>query len=128
MLKPNQRKAAELLAYSMDMTKEEIAKECRVSRSTLWKWETQDQEFQEYLQTHILPSIRQAVPGALKSMKYLSTQATQENVRYSASKDILDRAGYKPVDKVQTENKTQQEFLESINNFANKWIDTDETE
>lgn len=37
---------------------------------------------------------------AFETMKDLMKNSGQDNVRYSAAKDILDRAGYKPVDKV----------------------------
>lgn len=37
---------------------------------------------------------------AFKTMVDLAQNSPQDNVRYSAAKDILDRAGYKPVDKV----------------------------
>lgn len=37
---------------------------------------------------------------AFKTMVELAKNSPQDNVRYSAAKDILDRAGYKPVDKV----------------------------
>lgn len=37
---------------------------------------------------------------AFKTMVSLAQNSPQDNVRYSAAKDILDRAGYKPVDKV----------------------------
>lgn len=37
---------------------------------------------------------------AFKTMVDLAKNSPQDNVRYSAAKDILDRAGYKPVDKV----------------------------
>lgn len=37
---------------------------------------------------------------AFEVMKDLMKNSGQDNVRYSAAKDILDRGGYKPVDKV----------------------------
>lgn len=38
--------------------------------------------------------------AAFETMADLMKNSGQDNVRYSAAKDILDRAGYKPVDKV----------------------------
>lgn len=37
---------------------------------------------------------------AFEVMSDLMVNSGQDNVRYSAAKDILDRAGYKPVDKI----------------------------
>jgi len=47
--------------------------------------------------------IMDCVPGALSQLKTLSEGAESESVRLGAVKDILDRAGLKPTEKVQTE-------------------------
>lgn len=39
------------------------------------------------------------IPGILKVMQSLAFEAESEAVRLNACKDLLDRAGYKPVDK-----------------------------
>lgn len=43
---------------------------------------------------------------AAEMMFELAMNAESENVRVSALKDILDRAGYKPADKVEQKNET----------------------
>jgi len=47
--------------------------------------------------------IMDCVPGALTQLKFLSEGAESESVRLGAVKDILDRAGLKPTEKVKTE-------------------------
>jgi len=47
--------------------------------------------------------IMDCVPGALTQLRTLSEGAESESVRLGAVKDILDRAGLKPTEKVQTE-------------------------
>ena len=47
--------------------------------------------------------IMDCVPGALTQLKTLAEGAESESVRLGAVKDILDRAGLKPTEKVQTE-------------------------
>ena len=47
--------------------------------------------------------IMDCVPGALSQLKSLSEGAESESVRLGAVKDILDRAGLKPTEKVHTE-------------------------
>lgn len=42
--------------------------------------------------------------GAVDRIERLSIDAENESVRLQANKDIMDRAGYKPVEKVQTTN------------------------
>jgi|TARA_R110000824_G_scaffold84343_1_gene210483 hypothetical protein len=43
--------------------------------------------------------IQDCVPGALAQINDLAGTADSEGVRLNACKDILDRAGFKPVDK-----------------------------
>jgi hypothetical protein len=57
-------------------------------------------------------------------MKELAEQASSEQVRLSANKDLLDRAGYKPTDKseITTEDKsvkkmTTEEIKASLNDL-----------
>ena len=47
--------------------------------------------------------IQDCVPGALSQLKSLSEDAESESVRLGAVKDILDRAGLKPTEKVRQE-------------------------
>ena len=44
--------------------------------------------------------LQDCVPGALAQLQNLSSTAISEAVRLGAVKDILDRAGYKPVERV----------------------------
>ena len=54
---------------------------------------------QEYMQQRIRESIGINATKASHKMLELSTSAKSEYVQLEASKDILDRAGYKPVEK-----------------------------
>jgi len=54
---------------------------------------------QEYMQQRIRESIGLNATIASKRILDLSTNAKSEYVQLEASKDILDRAGYKPVEK-----------------------------
>ena len=47
--------------------------------------------------------IQDCVPGALSQLKSLAEDAESESVRLGAVKDILDRAGMKPADRIQQE-------------------------
>lgn len=47
--------------------------------------------------------IQDCVPGALSQLKSLSEDAESESVRLGAVKDILDRAGLKPTEKIRQE-------------------------
>ena len=54
---------------------------------------------QEYMQQRVRESIGLNATKASNKMLELSTNAKSEYVQLEASKDILDRAGYKPVEK-----------------------------
>lgn len=56
---------------------------------------------------------------AFKTMVDLAENSPQDNVRYSAAKDILDRAGYKPVDKV-VADVTTRSYEDELNELANE--------
>ena len=45
--------------------------------------------------------LQDSVPGALSNLKTLSTEAISEAVKLGAIKDILDRAGYKPAERIE---------------------------
>ncbi len=47
------------------------------------------------------------VPISLSAIKSLIEQGDSESVRLAAAKDILDRSGLKPVDRVETTNIEQ---------------------
>lgn len=50
--------------------------------------------------------IADAVPGVIATVISLATGADSEAVRLNAAKDLLDRAGFKPVEKTETEITT----------------------
>ena len=54
---------------------------------------------QEYMQQRVRESIGLNATVASKRILDLSTNAKSEYVQLEASKDILDRAGYKPIEK-----------------------------
>lgn len=55
---------------------------------------------------------------AFKTMKDLMKNSGQDNVRYSAAKDILDRAGFKPADKIVADvtTRTYEDQLAELDN------------
>ena len=52
--------------------------------------------------------------GASNRIEVLSKTAKNENVKYTANKDILDRAGYKATDRVEMNIQTPKPLLDSI--------------
>jgi len=61
-------------------------------------------------------AIQDAIPGALAQLKELSAAAESETVRLQASKDILDRAGLKPTERIEqvTVEKSTDELRKEL--------------
>jgi hypothetical protein len=73
------------------------------------------------------------VPAALAQLKSLSLEAESESVRLQACKDVLDRAGLKPTDRVETitVEKSTIELraeLDSLMALENDFSEEDEDE
>lgn len=100
MLTAKQKKCLELLV-SGEMTQKEIASEIKVSEQTICNWK-KNEEFNTEYDNLMRVCIQSFAAKAFQTQTRL-LNAKSEMVRYVVSKDILDRAGFKPVDKVQQE-------------------------
>lgn len=112
-LSRNQIKAIELLAFE-GITQKEVATRLEIHENTITNWK-KDSLFMEELDKANRQSINTASSKALGVMLGLLS-AKSEMVRFNAAKDILDRAGYKPSDKIELENniKNSGDKLEAI--------------
>ena len=59
------------------------------------------EQFSKEIEERTKKILQDSVPGALSNLKTLSTEAISEAVKLGAIKDILDRAGYKPAERVE---------------------------
>jgi len=66
------------------------------------------------IQKEVQKAIADKIPASLMWLTDLAENAESESVRLGAIKDILDRAGLKPVDKVETTNIDQMSKEEII--------------
>jgi len=83
----NAAKAAEMAGYSQKAAKQ---------RGYVFKY-----QFSEEIKDKSKQMRQDCVAGAVAQLKNLSEQADSESVKLGAIKDILDRAGLKPTDKVE---------------------------
>ena len=81
----NATKAAEMAGYSKATAKQQGY--------------TLKNQFSGEIGARMKRMIQDCVPGALAQINDLAGAAESEGVRLNACKDILDRAGFKPVDK-----------------------------
>lgn len=87
-----------MLELTTNLNYQELAKELDVSERTIYNWR-KDADFQKMKEKIVKEQFSDMAAKALKSLFELSQGAASELVRYQASSDLLDRAGYKPTDK-----------------------------
>ena len=104
MLSAKQRKCIELLVQG-ELSQKEIAEEIKVSEQTICNWKKND-EFRSEYDSLMRVCIQSFAAKAFQTQKRL-LNAKSEMVRYMVSKDILDRAGYKPIEKIEAEVDTE---------------------
>ena len=74
--------------------------------------------------------MQQAVPGALAQIVDLAGHATSEQVRLQAAKDIMDRAGLKPTERIEniTVEKSTDELRKELAQLMGGVTEADEEE
>ena len=97
------------LKNETDLAEGEIAVEIDVNRSTISRWKHND-KFREGFKGYQAEHLSKQVPKALQTMINL-LDAKSELVRYQASKDILDRTGYTPVERQQIETTADRKSV-----------------
>lgn len=100
------------LKNETDLSEGEIASEIDVNRSTISRWKNND-KFREGFRGYQVEHLSNQVPKALQTMINL-LDAKSELVRFQASKDILDRTGYNPVETQQIETTATVQFNDDI--------------
>lgn len=92
MLKKKQYEAIQLLVYKM-MKHSEIEKELKISHSTFWRWQ-KDEEFIAELEKENRRKFRSLQTKALQTMERLADEG-----HFQAAKYILDGNYYAPTEK-----------------------------
>ncbi len=90
----------------------DIAEQIDVNRATISRWKAND-KFREGFKGYQAEHLQKQVPKALQTMINL-LDAKSELVRFQASKDILDRTGYNPVDKQEITMQSAVTFNDDI--------------
>lgn len=109
--------AAELLISGCSLA--ESAERAGVAKPTLERWLRHDEDFKKLLDTFsqgLLEEIKiELVVSARQALHTLKQLLHSDNdqIRLSAARDILDRAGFKPT------NKKEIDVIQTVNYFAN---------
>lgn len=109
MLSAKQVKCLNLLLLG-EMTQVEIAKELQVSENTISNWK-KNEEFATEFDRMMRQSINATCSRALRTMIGL-LNSDSDSVRFQASKDLLDRAGYKAIEKLEVDANVDPIVLE----------------
>ena len=99
MLKPKQVKCLQLMIKG-EMTDKEIAESINITQKTICEWKKNCKEFQDEYNALMRNSLQYAAPKAFrKQMELLKSK--NDMVAHLAAKDIMDRAGFQPTEKVE---------------------------
>ena len=119
------KKAIELL-ISGELTKEEIANCVKVSRKTLYNWIDDPDFAAEYDEQLAEINRRQKrriynmVDKALDTQERILEKSKNDIAAASVASDVLDRAGYKPDDKVSIEAAAPVQIIYDIPEDGNR--------
>lgn len=110
-LNNRQIKAIELLVYSPYMTQEMTAKEVGVTRETLYRWRTENEEFKEALEKATKERWKAAEQMAVNTMINLMSEGN-----YQATKYVLDSMDYGATQKIdaKVDAKAQVMFVDDL--------------
>ena len=103
VLSPQQEKFIDCYVASGNATKSAIAAGYSENGAGRRGYELKNR-YQAEIDKRTRAEIKSLVPEALRQLKSLALQSESEQVRFSATRDILDRAGLKPTEKVETVN------------------------
>lgn len=98
-LKPKQIKCLQLMIQG-DMTDKKIAEAINITQKTICDWKKNCKEFQEEYNSLMRSSLQYAAPKAFRKQMAL-LDSRNDMVAHLAAKDIMDRAGFAPTEKVE---------------------------
>lgn len=116
-----QAKAIAMMLQSIPQ--KDIAAELGITETNLSKWKKQE-AFQTEYRRQIDEIMQIAAGEALATICDLMRHSNSDNVRIKAAQDILNRAGYKPTEKI--EAKTENRNLNENKTIIVGWNDKDE--
>ena len=99
MLNPKQVKCLELMIQG-NMTDKKIAEAIDVAQKTICEWKKNNKEFQDEYNSLMRSSLQYAAPKAFRKQMAL-LDSKNDMVAHLAAKDIMDRAGFSPTDKIE---------------------------
>lgn len=118
-MKAKQLKALEMLVKGDYDTYEEAADKLKISPKTLYNWR-QDEEFSKEYDKRIRIKLGGMAARAAKRIDEL-IDSENPDVAFRASKDVLDRTGYKTADKLDINAETTGQISVAFEGELNDW-------
>lgn len=113
------------LMITTNKTQKQIAKEIEVSEKTICEWKKQ-KEFKDEIDKNIKENFGSLAVDAQKELKNL-LKSKNEYIRIQAVKDILDRAGYKPIERREIKDDTEKtKKIDAISSILNQMKNVDD--
>lgn len=106
-------------------TQKQIAKELKITEQTICNWK-KDKEFKNEIEKNIKENFGSLALDAQKELKKL-LKSNNEYIKMQAVKDILDRAGYKPVERREIKDDTEKtKKIDAISDILNQMQSVDD--
>lgn len=102
MLKPKQVECLKLMMQDPKIKGKDLAVALNVSEKTISQWKNKNTEFQDEYKSLVRSKIQYAATEALETQIKL-LQSKNDMVAHLAAKDLMDRAGFNPVEKIEQE-------------------------
>ncbi len=85
-------------------------------------------KYAEIIEQRLKDAVRDKVPEAMLTISFLAKNANSETVRLAAAKDIADRGGMKPTEKIEQEVKQIEKSTEELRQELARLMGDDEPE
>lgn len=124
MLSEKQMQCINLMVIE-NKTQKQIAKELKITEQTICNWK-KDKEFKNEIENNIKENFGSLAVEAQKELKKL-LKSNNEYIKMQAVKDILDRAGYKPVERREIKDDTEKtKKIDAISDILNQMESADD--
>ena len=124
MLSEKQMQCINLMVIE-NKTQKQIAKELKITEQTICNWK-KDKKFKNEIEKNIKENFGSLAVEAQKELKKL-LKSNNEYIKMQAVKDILDRAGYKPVERREIKDDTEKtKKIDAISDILNQMQSADD--
>lgn len=109
------------LMITTNKTQKQIAEEIEVSEKTICEWKKQ-KEFKDAIDKNIKENFSSLALDAQRELKKL-LKSNNEYIKMQAVKDILDRAGFKPTERIKNEIEPSKKFADICKQLGGEGLD-----